>query len=145
MYSQKEIENKLRDIAEGIDRANSDGMNALLAPEPCGAEVERMSAKIRFKAQDWEKNQRGEMHGGAISAMFDTAMGMTVLTYSDYKEISTADLNVSFIRPFKGASYIFDTEIINLGTALVRIRAVAYDEETKKCLASATANFVHFG
>ena len=143
MRSQRELEEKLKLIAEEIKKDEGKGMNSLLAPELCGADKEAMTAKIRFKAQEWEMKQRGEIHGGAISAMFDTAMGMTVLAYSDSEEISTADLNVSFIRPFKGKSYIFHTEIMHPGRFIVRIRAAAYDEDTGKCLASAAANFVH--
>lgn len=143
MPSQQELEEKLKIIAAEIEKDEGKGMNSLLAPEPCGGDAEKMTAKIRFRAQDWERNQRGEIHGGAISAMFDTSMGMTVLAYSDSEEISTADLNVSFIRPFRGESYIFSTEIVHPGRFIVRIRATAHDEDTGKCLASAAANFVH--
>lgn len=142
MYSQEEAEKRMINITKEIETDESGGMNSLLAPKPCICDVGTMSAKIRFEGCDWEKNHRGEIHGGVISAMFDTAMGMTVLTYSSYEEISTADINVSFIRPFSGDSYIFHTEIVNLGRMLVRVRAKAYDEDTGKCLASASANFV---
>ena len=66
-----------------------------------------------------------------------------VLAYSDSEGVSTADLSVSFIRPFLGDSYIVKTEIIHLGRSLVRVRATAYDEGNGKALASATSNFVH--
>lgn len=75
--------------------------------------------------------------------MFDTAMGITVLAYTDSTEISTADLSVSFIRPFLGESFIFRSEIIHPGRSLVRVRGIAYDEGSGKTLASAAANFVH--
>lgn len=143
MHDKKDIERKLQLITNEIEETEEGGMNSLLAPEPCGCTPENMETSIKFKMQDWEKNHRGEIHGGVIAAMFDTAMGMTVLSYSDYEQVSTADINVSFIRPFLGASYIFKSEIIHPGRTLVRVRAKAFDEETGKCLASATANFVH--
>lgn len=142
MHSKQDVEKKLELIAREIMETESDGMNALLAPEPCGCDTEKMTADIRFTAQNWEKNHRGEIHGGAIASMFDTSMGMTVLAYSQYDQVSTADINVSFIRPFLGRSYIFKSEIVHLGRTLVRVRAKAVDEDTGKCLASGSANFV---
>lgn len=143
MHNKEDVEKKLEIIAREIMETETYGMNALLAPEPCGCDTEKMTADIRFTAQNWEKNHRGEIHGGAIASMFDTSMGMTVLAYSQYDQVSTADINVSFIRPFLGKSYIFTSEIVHLGRSLVRVRSKAVDEDTGKCLASASANFVH--
>lgn len=137
--AREKIENIRREIEENAEQS----MNALLAPELCDLDEENMISEIRFKKYGWERNERGEAHGGAISAMFDTAMGITVLAYSDSAEISTADLSVSFIRPFLGESFIFRSEIIHPGRSLVRVRGIAYDEGSGKTLASATANFVH--
>ncbi len=119
------------------------GMNALLAPELVSLDEEHMAGSLRYRKYEWEQNERGEVHGGIISAMFDTAMGMTVLGYMKSVEISTADLCVSFIRPFLGDSYIVKSEIVHPGRMITRVRATAYDEETGKTLASATSNFVH--
>lgn len=143
MEAKDRVRERMKGITEEIRNNKSVNMNSLMAPEPCGYDEDRMAAEIRFKRKDWERNERGEIHGGAISAMFDTAMGMTVLAYSESESISTADLSVSFIRPFLGDSYMFKTEIVHLGRSLVRVRAVAYDEESGKTLASATSNFVH--
>lgn len=138
-----QAEDRMKAIAEEIESAGGSNMNSLLAPEPLGLDEEKLSAEIRFVRKEWETNERGEIHGGAISAMFDTAMGMTVLAYSESEHISTADLDVSFIRPFLRESYIFRAEVLHPGRMLARARAVAYDEENGKVLASATANFVH--
>lgn len=141
--SREEIEKRLNAVGDEIKNNRKENMNTLLAPEPVGFDRERMSAEIRFVKSQWETNERGEVHGGAIAAMFDTSMGMTVLAYSDSEHISTADLSVSFIRPFMGDSFIFAAEIVHLGRTLVRARAVARDEASGKTLASASANFVH--
>lgn len=143
MQSKKDIEKNLEVISEEIKIIEGRGMNALLEPEPAGCNPEEMTADIRFKAKEWEKNHRGEIHGGAVSAMFDTAMGMTALAYTGHESVATADLTVSFIRPFLGSSYIFTAEIVHPGRSLIRMRATAVDEDTGKCLASASANFVH--
>ena len=129
MQKKSKAREKIENIRREIEENAGQSMNALLAPELCDL--------------DEENNERGEVHGGAISAMFDTAMGITVLAYCDSVEISTADLSVSFIRPFLGESFIFRSEVIHLGRSLVRVRAIAYDEASGKTLASATTNFVH--
>ena len=143
MQSKDKVRERMEDITKEIRNNKTVNMNSLLSPEPYGYDEDNLSAQIRFVRKDCERNERGEIHGGAISAMFDTAMGMTVLAYSDSEGVSTADLSVSFIRPFLGDSYIVKTEIIHLGRSLVRVRATAYDEGNGKALASATSNFVH--
>lgn len=137
------IYDRLQKRAEQINSSKGGRLNALLAPEFCGCDEENRSAVFRFKSQEWEKNQRGEIHGGAVAAMFDTAMGMTVLAFLDCSQAATADMSVSYIKPFTGNSFVFNTEILHPGRNLVRIRATAEDETTGKILASATANFVY--
>ena len=143
MDSINSVYDRLQKRAEQINSSKGGRLNALLAPEFCGCDEESRSAVFRFKAQEWEKNQRGEIHGGAAAAMFDTSMGMTVLAFLECSQAATTDLSVSYIRPFTGDSFIFNTEILHPGRSLVRIRATAEDEETGKLLASATANFVY--
>lgn len=143
MQKKSKAREKIENIRREIEENAGQSMNALLAPELCDLDEENLISEMRFRKYEWESNERGEVHGGAISAMFDTAMGITVLAYCDSVEISTADLSVSFIRPFLGESFIFRSEIIHLGRSLVRVRAIAYDEASGKTLASATTNFVH--
>ena len=143
MEKQNNIQQRLQKRCELINASGSKRMNALLAPEFCGCDEDNRSARFRFRAQEWEKNQRGEIHGGAIAAMFDTSMGMTVLAYLECEQAATTDLSVSYIRPFTGESFIFSAEILHPGRSLVRIRATAEDEQSGKMLASATANFVY--
>lgn len=129
-----------------IERQVADGdhmrLNSMLAPEFISCDEEKSTSKIRFEIKDWERNQRGEGHGGAVSSMFDTAMGITVMALSEAEAVSTADLSVSFIRPFLGKGCIIESEIIHPGKTLIRVSARAFDEDTGKCLASASGNFV---
>lgn len=142
MYTQKELEERFRIMEEKLKGAKSN-MNTLLAPEVCGCDAEKLTARIRYRPLDWEKNQRGEIHGGAVAAMFDTAIGMSILTFSDRQHITTTDLSVSYIRPFLGTSYLFDVELLQMGGTIARARAKALDENTGKLLASAAANFMY--
>ena len=143
MKSKAEVMKKLDMVAKEIEDTEAQRMNAMLAPQPYDCDVESQIVKIRYEAQEWENNHRGEIHGGAVSAMFDTSMGMSVLSLSENNSVSTADLNVSFIRPFTGDSFIFEVNVVHPGRKITRVRAIARDEATGKTLASAAANFVY--
>lgn len=143
MYNQKELEERFKRISEKVEKSGTN-MNSMLAPEFCECSAEKQTSKIRYRAMDWERNQRGEVHGGAVAAMFDTAIGFSISAFSFGEEkITTTDLDVSYIRPFLGDSYIFHVELLHIGRTMIRARAVAYDEFTDKKLASATANFMY--
>jgi len=143
MENNNSFYNRLQERCRLITDSSSQRLNAMLAPEFCGCDETDRSAVFRFRLQEWEKNQRGELHGGAAASMFDTAMGMTVLAFLGCSQAATADMSVSYIKPFTGGAFLFRTEILHPGRSLVRVRATAEDEETGKLLASATANFVY--
>lgn len=136
------MKDRFQKITKNITENAAHRMNAMLSPDVCDYDEEKMTSVIRFEKKEWERNQRGELHGGVVAAMFDTAMGMSVAAFSN-SDVTTADLSVSYIRPFLGESFRFESEVIHSGRTLARASAKAYDEATGKCLASATSNFVH--
>lgn len=143
MKTKNDVMNRLKMIAKEVQDEESAKMNAMLAPEPYDCDVESQTTIIRYKAQSWEQNHRGEIHGGAVAAMFDTAMGMSVIGLTDNDSVATADLDVSFIRPFTGEYFLFEVNIIRAGRTMARVRALAKDQDSGKILASATSNFVY--
>lgn len=143
MKTEKEVMDKIKKIAEEIQDSEPGRVNDMLDPEPLSCDPETQTAKIRFEAKDWECNHRGELHGGAVASMFDVSMGMTVLAFTDHYSVATADLSVSYIRPFTGKSFVIEVNVIRAGRSMARMRAVATDEATGKVLASATSNFVY--
>ena len=143
MKTEKEAMDKIKRIAEEIQESEPGRVNDMLAPEPLSCDPETQTAKIRFEAKDWECNHRGELHGGAVASMFDVSMGMTVLAFTEHNSVATADLSVSYIRPFTGKTFIIDVNVIRAGRSMARMRAIATDESTGKVLASATSNFVY--
>ena len=91
-----------------------------------------------------EDDQRDEIHGGAIASMFDTAMGVTAAAYQGTGSVSTADLQVSFIRPFLSGAFIFSTQITSLGKTLIRTTCVAREKQSGKIVATASGTFVPY-
>ena len=57
--------------------------------------------------------------------------------------VSTSDMTISFLRPFRGKSFIVESEAVQVGSRVIRLIAKAYDEDTGKCLAVSTGSFMH--
>jgi acyl-coenzyme A thioesterase PaaI-like protein len=51
-------------------------------------------------------------------------------------------MHVTYIRPFSGQEFIFETQINNLGRMMVRATCAARDSITGKVLATAMATFI---
>jgi uncharacterized protein (TIGR00369 family) len=119
-------------------------LNDMIDPQFVECDPERMTCKVRYKKFKWEDNGRGEVHGGVISAMMDTTMGINAIALTD-GSVSTADMTISFLRPFRGKSFIVESEAVQVGSRVIRLMAKAYDEESGKCLAMSTGSFMHVG
>lgn len=130
----------MRKIIGNIRR--SGGMlSDMMEPEFVECEPEKMTTVMRYHRFPWEENGRGEVHGGVISAMLDTSMGITAVAFVG-QDVYTADISVNYIRPFDGKSFLIESEVIHRGRRLIRLSARAFDEETGKLLATGTSSFM---
>lgn len=135
------IEEKVQEIIANVRHRGGGMLSNMLEPEYIACDPAKKLTRIRYKRFKWEENGRGEVHGGVISAMMDTSMGITAMAFLAH-DVSTADMSISFIRPFSGRSFVIESEVIHLGRRMVRLSARAFDEETNKLLASGTSNFM---
>lgn len=134
-------EERVQEIIADVRNRGGGMLSNMLEPEYVACDSKNKTTRIRYKRFKWEENGRGEVHGGVISAMLDTSMGVTAMAFLDH-DVSTADMSISFVRPFAGRNFIIESEVIHLGRRIVRLSAKAYDEETGKLLASGTSNFM---
>ncbi|MCB6994637.1 PaaI family thioesterase [bacterium 210820-DFI.6.37] len=139
-----ELEKRFEEILNHIKHPKELRLNNMLDPYFLGGDEEELVADILFCTQDWERNQRNEIHGGSIAAMFDTAMGVTAAVFEGSGSVSTADLQVSFIRPFLSGAFIFTTQITSIGKTLIRATCVAREKQSGKIVATASGTFVPF-
>jgi len=135
---------ELEKVIDEIIQKDKNRLNFMLSPEPIECDIELRTSTINFSMKDWEKNQREEIHGGAIAAMFDTAMGATAAAFDYGKDVTTAALQVSYIRPMTKSKYSFVSEVTNLGKTLIRVGSKAVDLETSKIVAISTATYVPY-
>lgn len=144
MTNKKEInfEQNVKDIIGEIKGYGFGMLNDMIDPQFVDCDPDKMSCRVRHKKFKWEDNGRGEVHGGVISAMMDTTMGINAIALTS-KSVSTSDMTISFLRPFTGKSFIVESEAVQVGSRVIRCMAKAYDEETGKCLAMSTGSFMH--
>ena len=106
-------------------------------------DYERQCVEIRFTTQEWQINERGGIHGGAIAGMFDTALGVVANFVAGPNEAATADMQLSFIRPVEyGEHTIARIFIVKAGRTIIRLRGELYCEESGKLTATAVGSFI---
>lgn len=149
--NRKELHEMKRDIGETfvdsirlISENGSGNMNNLLRPRLMKYNDDEQTSTIRYEISDWELNQRGQVHGGAVSAMFDVSMGVSASVFCN-RDVTTAEMSISYIRPFIGEVFDFRTEVLYCGKKLVRLECRAYNCESGKLTASAHATFAYIG
>ncbi len=119
-------------------------MNQMLDPQIIEYDKSKMTSVIAFVTKDWQRNTKGEIHGGVISAIFDTAMGYTAAYMSGKTEISTTDLSISYIRPMsKEDMLIVYSKVQKMGRTLIRVTAEGFSKNTDKIVATSQATFLN--
>ncbi len=108
-----------------------------------GFNYEDQTVSFRFETQGWQRNERGHIHGGAIAGMFDTALGVVANFAAGKNEATTADMNVTYLRPVEfGQNTIVKVYIVKMGKTMIRLRAEMFCQKTGKLAAAATGSWI---
>lgn len=97
----------------------------------CGIEVASLEDKkltLAMKVTDDVSNRHGIAHGGAISGLLDTCMGLSCIIAG--KNVVTLNLNVNFLRGAKIGTTVYATaELSHVGLTTIVTDSKCFDAE----------------
>jgi len=107
-------------------------------------EVKKGWAKIRLPFTEKLANGVGVAHGGAIFSPADSAVGMALVGLIDKDEnISTLEMKINYLRPFRGGEIVAEAKIVHKGT-MTAIGDVEVRDDKDNLIAKGLATYAIF-
>ena len=123
-------------------------IQALPFSRALGMEVTEMGPGRATITMPWDARLVGDpvtgvLHGGAISALMDTASGASVMSHpAAPTSTATLDLRIDYMRPATpGQSIIARAECHHVTRSVAFVRVVACDEDAARPVAMGTGVF----
>jgi len=106
--SQEQMKERLIGAVANAPNVASESVCLLIKPLLIECSFEKKTLTMEFEAQKWQGNLAGDMHGGVVATLLDTAMGFLNLGYLGYPP-PTVSLSVNYLRPspVEGAVCVF--------------------------------------
>lgn len=119
-------------------------INGMLKGKLVDCDPEKDQLIMEFPVLPWEGNRVGVMHGGAITAVFDLAMGNMARYQAQANWAPTIGIEVKFIRPIQvGDSLIVTVNATATGKRITQMYAEMRSKETGKLASTATSVYMN--
>lgn len=143
MENKRIWEEKVKTASEHYLNLNDGGFDENMKANLYDFNYEEKSVSYEFETQKWQINERGAIHGGAISGILDTAFGIVANFTAGPNEATTTDMTITYLRELEyGDKCIIKVYIVKAGRKLIRQRAEVTSKKTGKLVATAVGSWM---
>lgn len=95
--------------------------------------------EFKHKAEDFDSNRYGTVHGGVLGLFLDTAMGLAAYETGTGNPAPTMDLHTTYLRPMlPGDELVIRAEVMSAGKRTCMLRAFVIVDGDIKVMATST-------
>lgn len=135
-----ELELRIREEVE--HRKNLPGISNMLGLDVVNVDEQAQEIVTVFTAAPWAENVSGVVHGGVITSVIDSSMGIFCRGISYPRRGPTINLNVNFLRPVSmGRQMYTRVKLLRRGRNLLWFQAESWSDSPDKPCASAEGTF----
>ncbi|MCQ2550752.1 MAG: PaaI family thioesterase [Clostridia bacterium] len=129
---------------EDANVRQKDVINGMLKGRLVDCDPETNRLVMEFPILPWEGNRVGVMHGGAITAVFDLAMGNMARYVAQANWAPTVGIEVKFVRPGQvGDTLVVTVDAKAAGKRITQLYAEAVSSKTGKLISTATSVYMN--
>ena len=144
--SQEELERNFAGFTHFCRTHRPGTINAWLTPEPVTCSYDEGWIEVKYHIDGWMGNLLDSVHGGAVAAMFDNAMGSMASCIANGHPCPTITLQVSFARPLTmGSNVHVRVNLTSGGRTLAYTQARLWEEGAPDRILATASGVFHVG